>query len=208
MWKTDNINADVDYQDQRARKLPEKHPFVFSISQEVNSYLNPFSCPPTWSIAALHLLLHFQLLNGAEKLWLPWRGPHPSGKPLLKSNPLKVPSALSEMGSCSSAEYPLIACHSQTSWFFLPDGDIKYISSDVITISQLMKLVGRHSQGLEGALSCFLWSFFLSGQLQMCQCKGCCSWEARLSRWRLCILQASRNNPCIDWNVLLKGDQK
>lgn len=113
-WETDNINADVDRDDQGTRKLPEKHSFVFSISQEVNSYLNPFSCPPTRSIAALRLLLHLQLLNGAEELWLPWRGPHPSGKPLLKSNTSKVPTALSVMGSCSSAEYPLIACHSQT----------------------------------------------------------------------------------------------
>lgn len=115
MWETDNINADVDREDQGARKLLEKRSFVLSISQEANSYLNPFSCPPTRSIAALRLLLHLQLLNGAEELWLPWRGPHPSGKPLLKSNTLKCPTALSVMGSCSSAEYPLIACHSQTS---------------------------------------------------------------------------------------------
>jgi len=125
MWEINNINVDGDSRDQRARKLPEKHPFVFSISQKANSYLNPFSCPPTRSIAALRFLLHLQLLNGAEELWLPWCGPHPFGTPLLKSNPSKVPTALSVMVSCSSAEYPLIACRSQTSPFFFLDGDIK-----------------------------------------------------------------------------------
>lgn len=130
-------------------------------------------------------------------------GPIPLTNHYFKSNPSQVPTALLVIGSCSSAEYPLIACHSQTSWFFFPDGDIKLISSDVITITQLTKLVGTHNQGWKELCHIFFGLSFWAAANMLMQ-----SMLLLGSLWGLCILQASRNNPYIDWNDHLKGDQK